>query len=115
MIRCPDLRNQYSPPRYRRLAVDLRGSRRGNLHSFAGILGNDVAIKAYREGALPYRIAQSLPHYRHVPSKKTTKSFARPNFSGSQPTFNYDERINQVCRDGQLGIRSVPANLATRR
>src|SRR5690348_2304059 len=42
----------------------------GNLHSFAAILGNDVAIKAYRDGKLPFpdgTIIAAL-HYSHVPS-----------------------------------------------
>ena len=42
----------------------------GNLNSFAAVLGNDLAIKAYREGALPFpdgAIIAAL-HYRHTPS-----------------------------------------------
>ena len=41
----------------------------GNLHSFSVVLGNDVAIKAYREGKLPFpdgAIVLAL-HYKHVP------------------------------------------------
>ena len=40
-----------------------------NLNSFAAVLGNDVATKAYREGTLPFpdgAIIAAL-HYRFVP------------------------------------------------
>jgi len=49
----------------------------GNLHSFAAILGNDVAIKAFREGKLPYpdgTIIAAL-HFSHVPSEENDKVF----------------------------------------
>src|SRR5579872_1008786 len=49
----------------------------GNLHSFAAILGNDVAIKAYREGKLPYPDGTIIAavHYGHVPSEENNKVF----------------------------------------
>src|SRR5579864_2766062 len=61
----------------------------GNLHSFAAILGNDVAIKAYREGKLPYpdgTIIAAL-HYGHVPSVENDKVFGDPqSFVPGPPT-----------------------------
>jgi hypothetical protein len=51
----------------------------GNLHSFAAILGNDVAIKAYREGKLPFpdgTIIAAL-HYHHVASDENNKVFGQ--------------------------------------
>jgi len=51
----------------------------GNLNSFAAVLGNDIAIKAYREGNLPFldgTIIAAL-HYRHVPSEENNKVFGR--------------------------------------
>jgi hypothetical protein len=51
----------------------------GNLHSFAAILGNDIAIKAYREQKLPFpegTIIAAL-HYGHVPSEENNKVFGR--------------------------------------
>ena len=50
-----------------------------NLNSFASVLGNDVAIKAYREGQLPFpegAIIASL-HYKFVPSAENNKAFGR--------------------------------------
>ena len=42
------------PPGYRDWRLISVAHEEGNLHSFAAILGNDVAIKAYREGKLPF-------------------------------------------------------------
>jgi hypothetical protein len=51
----------------------------GNLNSLGAVLGNDVAIKAYREGKLPFpdgTIIAAL-HYRNVPSDENNKVFGR--------------------------------------
>jgi hypothetical protein len=61
----------------------------GNLHSFAAVLGNDVAIKAYREGKLPFpdgTIIAAL-HYRHVASDENNKVFGQAqSFVAGAPT-----------------------------
>ena len=61
----------------------------GNLHSFAAVLGNDVAINAYRDGKLPYpdgTIIAAL-HYSHVPSEENNKVFGDPqSFVPGPPT-----------------------------
>ena len=61
----------------------------GNLHSFAAVLGNDVAIKAYRDAKLPYpdgTIIAAL-HYGHVPSEENNKAFGDPqSFVPGPPT-----------------------------
>jgi hypothetical protein len=61
----------------------------GNLHSFAAILGNEVAIKAYRDGKLPYpdgTIIAAL-HYGHVPSEENDKVFGdQQSFVPGPPT-----------------------------
>jgi Cytochrome P460 len=51
----------------------------GDLHSFAAVLGNDVAIKAYREGKVlfPDGTIIAALHYRHVPSEENNKVFGR--------------------------------------
>jgi hypothetical protein len=61
----------------------------GTLHSFAAILGNDVAIKAYREGKLPYPDGSIIAalHYGHVPSEENNKVFGDPqSFVPGPPT-----------------------------
>src|ERR1700681_317584 len=61
----------------------------GNLHSFAAILGNDVAIKAYSDGKLPFpdgTIIAAL-HYGHVPSEENNKVFGdQQSFVPGPPT-----------------------------
>jgi hypothetical protein len=61
----------------------------GNLNSLGAILGNDVAIKAYREKKLPYpdgTIIAAL-HWRHAPSEENNKIFGqRQSFVAEAPT-----------------------------
>ena len=67
------------PPGYRDWRLISVAHEEGNLHSFAAVLGNDVAIKAYRTGTLPFpdgTIIASL-HYHHVPSAENNKVFGR--------------------------------------
>jgi hypothetical protein len=67
------------PSGYRDWRVVSVAHEEGSLHSFAIILGNDVAIKAYRDGKLPYpdgTIIAAL-HYSHVPSDENNKVFGR--------------------------------------
>ena len=58
------------PPGYRDWRLISVAHEEGSFNSFAAVLGNDVAIKAYREGTLPFpdgAIVASL-HYSHTPS-----------------------------------------------
>jgi hypothetical protein len=61
----------------------------GNLNSFAAVLGNEVAIKAYRDGKLPFpdgAIIAAL-HYMHVSSEENNKVFGRAqSFVPGTPT-----------------------------
>ena len=51
----------------------------GNLDNFGGILGNDVAIKAYREKTLPFPDGSIIAalHYHFVPSDQNNKVFGQ--------------------------------------
>jgi hypothetical protein len=67
------------PPGYRDWRLVSVAHEEGNLNSFAAVLGNDEAIKAYREGKLPFpdgTIIAAL-HYGHVPSEENNKVFGR--------------------------------------
>ena len=77
------------PPGYRDWGVISVAHEAGNNNDLRAILGNDVAIKAYREGKLPYpdgTIIAAL-HYRHVPSEENNKVFGRSqSFVAGDPT-----------------------------
>jgi hypothetical protein len=77
------------PPGYRDWKVISVAHEEGNLHSLGAILGNDVAIKAYREGKLPFpdgAIIAAL-HYRHESSAENDKVFGRSqSFTPGAPT-----------------------------
>jgi Cytochrome P460 len=77
------------PSGYRDWPVISVAHEEGNLNSLGAILGNDVAIKAYREKKLPYpdgTIIAAL-HYRHVPSEENNKVFGRAqSFVPGSPT-----------------------------
>jgi len=77
------------PPGYRNWRLISVAHEEGNLNSFAAVLGNDSAIKAYREGTLPFpdgTIIASL-HYSHVPSEENNKVFGRSqSFVAGAPT-----------------------------
>ena len=105
----------------------------GDLHSFAAILGNDVAIKAYRNGKLPYpdgTIIAAL-HYGHFPSEENDKVFGRAQSFVPGPPTNVQFMVKDskkyaatggwgfahFDKDGKPGTRrcSKPAPPATRK
>jgi len=68
------------PPGYRDWTLISVAHEEGQLNSFAAVLGNDVAIKAYREGKLPFpdgAIIAAL-HWTFVPSDENNKAFGQP-------------------------------------
>ena len=80
------------PPGYRDWKVVSVAHEAGNLNDIRAILGNDIAIKAYREGKLPFpegaivgRIAWS-----YVSSEENNKTFGRDqSFVAGSPTDSY--------------------------
>ncbi|MGD0135490.1 MAG: cytochrome P460 family protein [Bryobacteraceae bacterium] len=77
------------PPGYRDWKLISVSHEAGNLNSIGAVLGNDVAIKAYREGKLPYpdgAIIAAL-HYGHTPSEENNKVFGQAqSFVAGAPT-----------------------------
>ena len=77
------------PPGYRDWKLISVAHEEGDLNSLGAILGNDVAIKAYREGRLPYpdgTIIAAL-HFRHTSSEENNKVFGRAqSFVPGSPT-----------------------------
>jgi hypothetical protein len=77
----------------------------GNLHSFAAVLGNDVAIRAYREGKLPFpdgTIVAAL-HYHHVPSDENNKVFGRDQSFVPGPPTNVQFMVKDSTRYASTG------------
>jgi hypothetical protein len=77
------------PPGYRDWRLISVAHEEANLNSFAAVLGNDVAIKAYREGTLPFpdgTIIAAL-HYSHAASEENNKVFGQSqSFVAGAPT-----------------------------
>lgn len=77
------------PPGYRDWKLISVAHEEGNLHSFAAVLGNETAIKAYREAKLPFpdgTIIAAL-HYQHLASEENNKAFGREqSFVPGAPT-----------------------------
>ena len=80
------------PPGYRDWKVVTVAHEAGDLNDIRAVLGNDIAIKAYREGKLPFpegaivgRIAWS-----HVSSEENNKTFGKDqSFVAGAPTDFY--------------------------
>lgn len=64
----------------------------GNLNDLRAILGNDVAVKAYREGKLPFPDGAVIARiaWAYVPSEENNKVFGRDqSFVAGPPTDWY--------------------------
>jgi hypothetical protein len=77
------------PPGYRDWRLISVAQEEGNLHDIRAILGNDIAIKAYRKGKLPFpegTIIAAL-HWRHVSSEENNKVLGHSqSFIAGPPT-----------------------------
>src|SRR5216684_5070772 len=83
----------------------------GNLNSFGSILGNDVAIKAYREGTLPFpdgAIIAAL-HYRFIPSAENNKAFGRDQsfVAGLRQMFNLWSKTQRSTPRPAVGVSVI--------
>ena len=77
------------PPGYRDWRLISVAHEEGNLNDLRAILGNDVAIKAYREGKLPFPDGTIIARlaWSYVPSEENNKAFGRPqSFVAGPPT-----------------------------
>jgi len=63
----------------------------GNLNDIRAILGNDIAIKAYREGKLPFPDGAIIARisWLYVPSEENNRVFGRPQsfVAGEAPSW----------------------------
>jgi hypothetical protein len=87
------------PPGYRDFRLISVAHEEGNLNSLGAVLGNDVAIKAYREGTLPFPDATIIAalHYSHSPSEENDRIFGKAqSFVPGHPT-----NIQFMIKDSQ--------------
>jgi hypothetical protein len=82
----------------------------GNLHSYSAVLGNDIAIKAYREGKLPFPDGAIIAglHYRYVPSDENNAVFGdKQSFVPGSPTnIQFEVKDSKkYAATGGLGFR----------
>src|ERR1700686_4782955 len=78
------------PSGYRDWGLISVAHEEGNLHSLGAVLGNDVAIKAYRDGKLPFPDGSIIAalHYGHIPSEENNKVFGDPQSFVPGPATN---------------------------
>jgi len=93
------------PPGYRDWKLISVSHEEGNLNSLSAILGNDVAIKAYREGKLPYpdgAIIAAL-HYARVASAENNKVFGQAQSFVPGPTTGVQFMVKDSAKYAATG------------
>jgi len=78
------------PPGYRDWRLISVAHEAGNLNDLRAILGNDVAMRAYREGKLPFPEGTIIARvaWDYVPSEENNKTFGRPQSFVAGPPKN---------------------------
>jgi hypothetical protein len=78
------------PPGYRDWKLISVAHEAGNLNDLRALLGNDVAIKAYREGKLPFPDGTIIARlaWSYVPSEENNKVFRRSQSFVAGPATN---------------------------
>jgi len=78
------------PPGYRDWKLISVAHEAGDLNDFRAILGNDVAIKAYREEKLPFPDGTIIARlaWSYVPSEENNKVFGRAQSFVAGPPIN---------------------------
>jgi hypothetical protein len=78
------------PPGYRDWKLISVAHEEGNLNDLRALLGNDVAINAYREGKLPFPDGTIIARlaWSYVPSEENNKVFGRSQSFVAGPATN---------------------------
>ena len=79
-----------TPPGYRDWKLISVAHEEGNLNDLRALLGNDLAIKAYREGKLPFPDGSMIARlaWSYVPSEENNKVFGRAQSFVAGPATN---------------------------
>jgi hypothetical protein len=78
------------PPGYRDWRLISVAHEEGNLNDLRAVLGNDVSIKAYRDGKLPFPDGAIIARlaWSYVPSEENNKVFGRAQSFVAGPSTN---------------------------
>jgi len=78
------------PPGYRDWKLISVAHEEGNLNDLRAILGNDIAIKAYRDGKLPFPDGTIIARlaWSYDPLEESAKAFGRPQSFVAGPPKN---------------------------
>src|SRR6266478_2242265 len=93
------------PPGYRDWRLISVAHEEGNLNDLRAILGNDVAIKAYREGKLPFPDGTIIARlaWSYVPSEETNKVFGRAQSFVAGPATNVQFMVKDSRKYASTG------------
>jgi hypothetical protein len=97
------------PPGFRDWTVISVSHEAGNINSIGAVLGNDVTVKAYREGKLPFPEGSIIAavHYAYVPSEENNKVFGRDQSFVAGPPTNVQFEVkdsNKYAATGGWGF-----------
>jgi hypothetical protein len=87
------------PPGYRDWKLISVAHEEGNLNDLRAVLGNDIAVKAYREGKLPFPDGTIIARlaWSYIPSEENNKAFGRQQSFVAGPATN----VQFMVKDSQ--------------
>ncbi len=95
------------PPGYRDWRLISVAHEEGNLNDLRAVLGNDAAIKAYRDGKLPFPDGTIIARlaWSYVPSEENNKAFGRPQsfVPGPAPDWYLQFMVKDSTRYASTG------------
>jgi len=93
------------PPGYRDWKLISVAHEEGNNNDLRAVLGNDVAIKAYREGKLPFPDGTIIARlaWSYVPSEENNKAFGRPQSFVAGPPINVQFMVKDSIKYAATG------------
>src|SRR5580658_3408800 len=93
------------PPGYRDWKLISVAHEEGNNNDLRAVLGNDVAIKAYREGKLPFPDGAIIARlaWSYVPSEENNKAFGRAQSFVAGPPTNVQFMVKDSTKYAATG------------
>ncbi len=93
------------PPGYRDWKLISVAHEEGELQDLRAILGNDIAIKAYRAGTLPFPDGAIIARlaWSHVPSEENNKAFGRVQSFVAGPGTNIQFMVKDSIKYAATG------------